>query len=69
MVIAAGTHCSLYTPRGNSVPRFLLMIALLAVPFSLTGCDQEVMEAETPQGEVEVEREFGTGDLEVETED
>jgi len=51
------------------VTRFLLMIALLAVPFSLTGCDEEVMEAETPQGEVEIEREFGTGDLEAEVED
>lgn len=38
------------------------------VPFTIAGCDQDrdVMEMETPEGEVEVEEDVDTGALEVE---
>ncbi|MCA9108441.1 MAG: hypothetical protein KDA52_00720 [Planctomycetaceae bacterium] len=48
------------------------MLVLLAfAPFSLTGCDrdQEILEVETPNGELEVERDPSTGEVEVETDE
>ena len=40
-----------------------------AFPFTMAGCDadREVMEVETPDGEVEVEEDADTGALETET--
>jgi hypothetical protein len=49
---------------------FALVLGMsLVLPLvALTGCerDEEVMELETPEGEVEVERDADTGALEVE---
>ena len=43
-----------------------LMVGVL--PLTMTGCeaDRDVMEVETPEGEVEVEEDADTGALEVE---
>jgi hypothetical protein len=43
-------------------------VMFAVVPFTIAGCDQdrEVMEVETPQGEVEVEEDADAGALEVE---
>ncbi|MBW3598046.1 MAG: hypothetical protein KY475_12305 [Planctomycetes bacterium] len=44
----------------------LMLAAAFTLPVAgMVGCDEEVMEVETPTGEVEVERDVGTGELEV----
>ena len=54
----------------NALGRLFGTIGLLAALSVWAGCDREIMEAETPTGqEIEVEEEFGTGDLEAEVED
>jgi hypothetical protein len=47
----------------------LFVAAAFTLPLAgMVGCDndRDIMEAETPQGEVEVERDLDTGELEVE---
>ena len=47
----------------------LMLAAAFTLPLAgMLGCDndQDIMEAETPQGEVEVERDMDTGAIEVE---
>lgn len=43
-------------------------VMFAVVPFTITGCEQDrdLMEVETPEGEVEVEEDADTGALEVE---
>jgi hypothetical protein len=43
-------------------------VMFAVVPFTIAGCDQdrEIMEVETPEGEVEVEEDVDTGALEIE---
>lgn len=46
--------------------RFGVLAIVLGAFFPLVGCDREVMEVDTPTGEVEVEEELD-GDLEIES--
>lgn len=48
--------------------KFGMLLMLLFVVCPLTGCDEEVMEVETPSGEIEVE-ETPSGQLETEVDD
>lgn len=52
--------------RITAVSAATVMFAV--VPFTITGCEQDrdLMEVETPEGEVEVEEDADTGALEVE---
>jgi hypothetical protein len=52
----------------KSIRRLGILLTLLFSLCPLVGCEDEVMEAETPSGEVEVEEEVGGG-LEAEVED
>lgn len=48
--------------------KFAFLMTLLFVVCPLAGCDEEVMEVETPSGEIEVE-ETPSGALETEVDD
>jgi hypothetical protein len=52
--------------RSTAVAAATLMFGV--VPFTMSGCDadREVMEVETPEGEVEIEEDADTGALEIE---
>lgn len=48
----------------------VMLLAVVSASFATLGCDQEVMEAQTPSGqEIEVERDVTTGALETEVDD
>ena len=51
--------------------RLATMVMSLAVSAALVGCDnqEEVMEVETPESSVEVERDVDTGELSVDAEE
>lgn len=49
----------------NWIRRFGIPLTVLCATCPLVGCEREVMEAETPSGEIEVEENLGGG-LEVE---
>ena len=46
-------------------------LLLAAAPLTMTGCErtEEVLDVETPEGEVEVEKNLDTGATEVETDE
>lgn len=47
--------------------RLGISVIVLGTTWPLVGCDREIMEAETPSGEIEVEQDPLDGDIEVET--
>ena len=62
------------TAMSNLVKKFSVLVLIIpmvaAMPLVLTGCDnkEKVLDVETPDGELEVERNTDTGEVDIEVE-